>query len=168
METGSSRFVFFRKKLRMFSHGGIKTPHARLRRLLALKRRVVLVDEYLTTKRCPNCIPLPDAPLQRGEARPLSLPLHFHGSTAWRGSVHASRRSGGEEACSRAFAMLPQKGDYLDAVESGLRGDAEHRQKKRSFFSPTAQERRVFVEQWQAGVRPAYLCRPSTMCVAAS
>ena len=68
-------------------------------------------------------MPLPDAPLQRGEARPLSLPLHFHGSTAWRGSVHASRRSGGEEACSRAFAMLP----VLDAVESGLRGDAEHR-----------------------------------------
>jgi len=34
-------------------HGG--TPHARLRRILALKRRVVLVDEYLTTKRCPNC-----------------------------------------------------------------------------------------------------------------
>ena len=34
-------------------HGG--PPHARLRRLLALKRRVVLVDEYLTTKRCPNC-----------------------------------------------------------------------------------------------------------------
>jgi len=34
-------------------HGG--TPHARLRRLLAMKRRVVLVDEYLTTKRCPTC-----------------------------------------------------------------------------------------------------------------
>ena len=128
-------------------HGG--TPHARLRRLLALKRRVVLVDEYLTTKRCPNC--RCQTHLSKEERRDPSL----YRSTFMvqpRGVAQYTRRDGavvrkrvhGLSQCYRCSTLWSR--DYAATLNIG----------------------RVFVEQWQAGVRPAYLCRPSTMCVAAS
>ena len=101
-------------------HGG--TPHARLRRLLALKRRVVLVDEYLTTKRCPNC--RCQTHLSKEERRDPSL----YRSTFMvqpRGVAQYTRRDGAVVR-KRVHGLSPRRA-VLDAVESGLRGDAEHR-----------------------------------------
>ena len=140
---GDGQFAFSMKGC----HGG--TPHARLRRLLALKRRVVLVDEYLTTKRCPKC--RCEKHLSKEEKKDPSLyrsaymvqPLGVAQFTRQDGAVMTKRVHGLSQCylCSTLWSR-----DYASTLNIG----------------------RVFVEQWQAGARPAYLCRPPKQCVAAS
>ena len=82
-----------------------------------------------------------------------------------RGVAQYTRRDGAvvRKRVHGLSQCYPKK--VLDAVESGLRGDAEHRQKKRSFFSGAGEK----------GLRGAMAGRstprvplsPSTMCVAA-
>ena len=127
-------------------HGG--TPHARLRRLLAMKRRVVLVDEYLTTKRCPTCRCTNH--LTAEERKNTNIyratfavqPKGVATYTRKDGAVVRKRVHGLSHchACSTLWSR-----DHAATINIG----------------------RVFVEQWQTGTRPAYLCRP-TMCRAAS
>ena len=140
---GDGQFAFSMKGC----HGG--TPHARLRRLLALKRRVVLVDEYLTTKRCPKC--RCEKHLSKEEKKDPSLyrsaymvqPLGVAQFTRQDGAVMTKRVHGLSQCylCSTLWSR-----DYASTLNIG----------------------RVFVEQWQAGARPAYLCRPPKQCAAAS
>ena len=140
---GDGQFAFSMKGC----HGG--TPHARLRRLLALKRRVVLVDEYLTTKRCPKC--RCEKHLSKEEKKDPSMyrtaymvqPRGVAQFTRQDGAVMTKRVHGLSQCylCSTLWSR-----DYASTLNIG----------------------RVFVEQWQAGARPAYLCRPPKQCVAAS
>ena len=127
-------------------HGG--TPHARLRRLLAMKRRVVLVDEYLTTKRCPTCRCTTHLTAEERKNTKLYRaafavqPKGVASYTRKDGAVVRKRVHGLSHchACSTLWSR-----DHAATINIG----------------------RVFVEQWRTGTRPAYLCRP-TMCRAAS
>ena len=55
------------------------SPHARLMRLLAQQRRVVLVDEYRSTKGCPGCCHVTGSMVQpKGNATYTTKKGHTH------------------------------------------------------------------------------------------
>lgn len=127
-------------------HGG--TPHARLRRLLALKRRVVMVDEYLTTKRCPTC--RCETHLTK-EERKTSFRTAY--TVQPKGKAKYTRKDGVE--------VLKQVHGLSHCHVCATLWGRDH--------AATLNIGRVFVAKWQTGTRPAYLCRPiTTKCVAAS
>ena len=131
---GDAKFAFSMRGC----HGG--TPHARLRRRLAQKRRVVLIDEYFTTKRCPKCrceTQLSKAQRQNTKTQlyrfafmiqPLGL-----ADNKWRNGKQSVR---GLSHCYKCHTLWSR--DYAATLNIG----------------------RVFVELWKGGKRPAYLCRP--------
>ena len=118
-------------------HG--RTPHARLRRRLALKRRVVLIDDYLTTKRCPEC---------RCETQ-LSKAQRCN-STLYRSALMMQPR-GLAENKRRNGTIAKQSVHGLSHCYTC------HTQWIRD-YAATLNIGRVFVELWKGGKRPAYLC----------
>ena len=131
---GDAKFAFSMRGC----HGG--TPHARLRRRLAQKRRVVLIDEYFTTKRCPKC--RCETQLSKAQRQNTKTQLYRSAfmiqprglaDNKWRNGKQSVR---GLSHCYKCHTLWSR--DYAATLNIG----------------------RVFVELWKGGKRPAYLCRP--------
>ena len=116
-----------------------------MRRRLALKHRIVLIDEYLTTKRCPEC--RCETQLSKAQRRNSTL-YRSAFMIQPRGMADNKRRNEkqsvrGLSHCYKCHTLWSR--DYAATLNIG----------------------RVFVELWKGGKRPAYLCRPPK-CEAAS
>jgi len=107
------------------------SPHARLMRLLAQQRRVVLVDEYRSTKGCPGCCHVTGSMVQ-----PKGNATHLPFEEGRKGHTH-HKRVHGLSQCKHCQVLWSR--DFAATLNIG----------------------KVFKAAWYGKERPAYLCRPT-------